>query len=331
MICGMPLRFSRFALLAVGLLGSLWSAGGTAALPPAGPPPLRVVVLSDFNGPYGSVTYPAALSRTVQRTVNEWKPDLVLSAGDLIAGQKASLSDARVRAMWAAFDREVGAPLKTAGSPFAFTLGNHDASLARDRREAAAYWQAHVPALTYVDRRAFPFRYSFTFGGGRLFVAVLDASGPQVSPEQRTWLAGQLATPQAQAAGVRLVMGHLPLAGVSAGKNVAGEVIHDPTPLRQIMEQGRVLAYLSGHHAAYYPARLGGLNVLASGGIGGRDYVGVPGTARSTVTVLSVDTAAGHATFQTFDAETGQAVATSALPTRISGLGGPLIRVDGFH
>jgi hypothetical protein len=44
-----------------------------------------------------------------------------------------------------------------------------------------------------------------------------------------------------------------------------------------------------------------------------------------------VDTAAGHATFQTFDAGTGQAIATSALPARIDGLGGPLVRVDGFR
>ncbi len=320
-------RLAGLSLFAALLPG----APAPAAPAPAAPPPLRVVVLSDFNGPYGSVTYPAALTRTLKRTVNGWKPDLVLSAGDLIAGQKASLPDARVRAMWAAFDREVGAPLNTAGIPFAFTLGNHDASLARDRREAAAYWQAHLPALTYVDRRAFPFRYSFTFGNGRLFVAALDASGPQVGPEQRAWLAAQLATPQARAAGIRLVLGHLPLAGVSAGRNVAGEVIHDPTPLRQIMERGRVLAYLSGHHAAYYPARLGGLNVLASGGIGGRDYVGAPGTARSTVTVLRLDTAAGHASFQTYDAETGQAVSTAALPARIDGLGGPLVRVDGFR
>ncbi|WP_216328396.1 metallophosphoesterase family protein [Deinococcus aestuarii] len=294
---------------------------------PAPASPLRVVILSDFNGAYGSTAYPAALTRSVGRIVREWKPDLVLSAGDLIAGQKAALTDARVRAMWAAFDRDVRAPLDKAGIPFAFTLGNHDASLRRDRRLAAEYWRGHAPELNYVERANFPFRYTFTFGG-RLFVAVLDASGPNVGADQRAWLARQLATPEAREAGIRLVVGHLPLAGVSGGKNKPGEIIRDPLPLRKIMEEGRVLAYVSGHHAAFYPGRLGGLNVLASGGIGGRDYVGHPRTARSTVTLLSLDTAGGTATFKTFDADTGAEVKMASLPARLNGLGGSLVRVD---
>ncbi|MEF2279764.1 metallophosphoesterase [Deinococcus sp. YIM 134068] len=292
--------------------------------------PLRVVVLSDFNGSYGSTAYPAALTRSVGRIVREWRPDLVLSAGDLIAGQQASLTDARVRAMWAAFDRDVHAPLREAGIPFAAALGNHDAGLSRDRRLAAEYWREHAPKLNYVERANFPFRSSFTFGGS-LFVAVLDASGPNVGADQRAWLARQLATPQARRAGIRLVLGHLPLAGVSEGKNKPGEVIRDPLPLREVMEEGQVLAYVSGHHAAFYPGRLGGLNVLASGGIGGRHYVGHPGTARSTVTLLSLNTAQGTATFQTFDADTGADVRTASLPARLSGLGGPLVRVNDLE
>ncbi|GGR51671.1 metallophosphoesterase [Deinococcus seoulensis] len=302
-----------------------------APVSPALPDPVRVAILSDFNGPYGSTSYPPALGRSVTRIVNDWRPDAVLSAGDLIAGQKASLTDAQVRAMWAAFDRDVHAPLNRAGIPFAFTPGNHDASLPRDRREARTYWQAHPPALTFVDRADFPFRSSFTLGGGTVFVATLDASGPVVDAAQRAWLAAQLASAPARAAGIRLVLGHLPLAGVSEGKNRAGEVIRDAGPLRQVMQEGRVLAYVSGHHAAYYPGQLGSLNVLASGGIGGRNYVGYPGTARSTVTLLTLHPAAGSATFQTVDADTGQPVQTSSLPARLDGLGGPLNRVNDFR
>lgn len=121
---------------------------------------LRFVLLSDFNGPYGSTTYPPALKRAVQRITDEWKPDMVLSAGDLIAGQKAALSAAQVQAMWRAFNAEVRQPLENAGIPFAFTLGNHDASLKTDRVQAALYWKAHSPELHYLDREAFPFRYS---------------------------------------------------------------------------------------------------------------------------------------------------------------------------
>lgn len=295
--------------------------------------PVRLAILGDFNGPYGSTTYPAPLARSVTRIVNEWQPDAVLSPGDLIGAQQASLGDAQVRAMWAAFDREVREPLTRAGIPFAFTLGNHDASprSPRDRREAATYWAAHVPPLAFVDRAAFPFRFSFTLGSGAVFVASLDASGPDVSAGQRAWLAAQLAYPAARAAGARLVLGHLPLAGVSAGKNRPGEVLRDAPALRQIMEAGRVLAYVHGHHAAFYPARLGRLNVLSAGGIGGRDYVGHPGTARSTVTLLTVWPAQGRATFETVDAATGQPVDPASLPARLDGLNGPLVRVSDFR
>lgn len=126
-----------------------------------------------------------------------------------------------------------------------------------------------------MDRAAFPFRFSVTLGGGAVFIASLDASGPDVSAGQRAWLAAQLASPVARAAGARLVVGHLPLAGVSAEKNRSGEVLREAGALRQVMEAGGVLAYVHGHHAAFYPARLGRLNVLSAGGIGGRDYVGI--------------------------------------------------------
>lgn len=313
------------------LLLPLLLSAAPAPVSPALPGPVRVAILSDFNGAYGSTSYPPALGRSVARIVNDWRPDAVLSAGDLIAGQKASLTDAQVRAMWAAFDRDVRVPLNRAGIPFAFTPGNHDAALPRDRREARTYWQAHPPALTFVDRADFPFRSSFTLGGGTVFLATLDAAGPVVDPGQRAWLAAQLASAPARAAGIRLVLGHLPLSGVSEGKNRAGEVIRDAGPLRQVMQEGRVLVYISGHHAAYYPGQLGGLNVLASGGIGGRDYVGHPGTARSTVTLLTLHPAAGRATFQTVDADTGQPVGTDRLPARIVGLGGTLERVNDFR
>ncbi|THF71189.1 metallophosphoesterase [Deinococcus sp. Arct2-2] len=303
-------------------------------LPPAASDLLRVAVLSDINGSYGSLSYPSALKSSLSRIINTWKPDVVLSAGDLIAGQKASLTDANVRGMWASFDREVRGPLAKAGIPFVFTLGNHDASLARDRREAAAYWTRFAPAGTVVDAAQYPFRYSLTRtdkAGRTLFIAVLDASGPKVDATQRAWLAAQLVTPQARAAGVRLVVGHLPLAGVSEGKNKPGEVITEAAPLREVMERGRVLAYISGHHAAYYPAKLGNLNVLSSGGIGGRDYVGFPGTARSVVSVLDIDVQAGTARLHAVDADTGAAVDPNVLPARIGGLGGPLVRVEEFR
>lgn len=287
---------------------------------------LRLVLLSDFNGSYGSTTYPAAVGRTVGRIVGEWKPDLVLSAGDLIAGQKASLGAAQLQAMWQGFEQNVLGPLQNAGIPFAFALGNHDASLALDRHEAAAYWKNHVPELHFVDRANFPFWYSFV--AQNVFVAVLDATGPKVGAEQRAWLAAQLAAPVAQNARYRLVMGHLALAGISREKNKVGEVIAEATALRAVLERGNVTAYIHGHHAAYYAGRLGKLQILSSGGIGGRDYVGFAGTARSVVTVLDVQE--GQIKLTAHDADTGAVIPNSSLPPRIDGLGGPVFRVESL-
>lgn len=317
-----PMRLTS-ALLLTPIL--IVSAGLAQTQPP--PKAVSLVVLSDFNGAYGSRTYPTTVGGVLRRILNEWQPEVVLSAGDLIAGQKASLTDAQVRAMWAGFDREVYAPLQKAGIPFIFALGNHDASLARDRREAQTYWKGHVPQGV-LEGSKFPFQYTLSFKG--VFIAVLDANGSDVNTRQREWLRAQLASAPAKAARVRLVMGHLPLSGISADKNKVGEIIRDATPLRKIMVDGRVNLYLSGHHAAYYPGKLGELNVLASGGIGGRDYVGHPGTARSTVTRLFIDLDATVIRFQTFDADTGQEIPTESLPAQIRGLGGTLERATEF-
>ena len=90
--------------------------------------PLRVVVISDLNGSYGSVTYEPRVTAAV-RAIIAMKPDLVISTGDMVAGQRRPhLTETEVRAMWDAFHRTVTAPLEAAGIPLAVTPGNHDAS-----------------------------------------------------------------------------------------------------------------------------------------------------------------------------------------------------------
>ncbi len=73
---------------------------------------LRVVVVSDLNGAYGSTAYEPEVHRTVRLIREVWRPDLVLAAGDLVAGQRPALTDGNVRAMWAAFDSSVAGPMR---------------------------------------------------------------------------------------------------------------------------------------------------------------------------------------------------------------------------
>jgi 3',5'-cyclic AMP phosphodiesterase CpdA len=303
-------------------------------------PPLRVVVISDLNSSYGSTDYEPRVARTVERIVGEWRPDLVLAAGDLIAGQLPSLPDERVAAMWAAFDDVVGRPLREAGIPFAPTVGNHDGSRypahARDRAFARAHWHsaAHSPGLAMVDSADFPFNYSFTVRG--LFVLVWDASNEEIarSPQQLEWIDQALSSPAARAAGTRLVLGHLPLYAVAEGRNRPGEVLADPEALRALLERHRVNTYVSGHHHAYYPGRRGSLELLHAGAVGQgpRPLIGASAEPFPSVTLLEILPARDSIVISTYrlsdDGERLDAVQIEDLPERIDGFNGRVLRRD---
>src|SRR5688500_8155320 len=167
--------------------------------------PLVVAVISDLNSSYGSTSYDPEVAHAVS-LIAEGRPDLVLIAGDMIAGQRPSLSDDNVRSMWSAFDSVVAAPLRRAGIPFAFTLGNHDASgypaHARDRRLADEYWSdgRHAPPLQYIDRTRFPRYYTFLMRD--VFFTVIDASTGELHADtaQLHWLRTTLVSPAARRA-----------------------------------------------------------------------------------------------------------------------------------
>ncbi|WP_407569777.1 metallophosphoesterase family protein [Deinococcus altitudinis] len=349
----MSLRLPLPALLYLTLglvLGATALAASPASVPssmnPAHAAPsthatLRAVLFSDFNGPYGSTVYPSPVRANVERILNVWKPDVVLSAGDLIAGQKAGQSAAQLGTMWAAFERDVRGPLAKAGVPFVFTLGNHDASAApgfeADRTAASRYWQTRKPAVQLLDTAHYPFWYSSllkvcpksgTAGCKSVFIATVDATTDTLRDE--AWLNEQLSAPAARGASLRIVLGHLPLYGLSVGRSKAGEVLRGGDRLRALLEDNRVNVYVNGHHAAYYLGRRPGspLALLASGGIGARDYVGHPGSARSVVSVLDFDLTAGTLNVTPYDADTGRTIPASSLPARIDGYGGSIERVD---
>ncbi|MDR7419814.1 MAG: metallophosphoesterase [Armatimonadota bacterium] len=315
-----------------------------AAAPPrgAGAAPavavVRAVVFGDINGPYGATTYHPTVTQVVARIATEWRPDVVLLPGDLVAGQSGNLPDARFPEMWRAFDAAVAGPLRRASIPMALAVGNHDASAARDARgayrfererdHAAAYWRdpARRPRLRFLDESRFPFSYSFIVEG--IFVLVLDASTHMIQDPQ--WVVAALTRADAAAAGMRIVMGHLPLYGVAEGRNVPGEVVADGERWRGLFESLGVDLYVSGHHAAYYPAHRGALRLLHAGaGVGARSYVGHPGgRSRLTVTVMQIDPRARTVALETFDVTSGARVELGTLPQCLNGHNGPVFRVD---
>src|SRR5690554_714409 len=249
---------------------SVWE--WAAAPEPGG---LRILLLGDFNGPYGSVNYPGLLDRVLDQAP-AWEPDLVLMPGDLIAGQDRRLPDERFAEMWAGFDRHVATPLRAAGLPYAPAIGNHDGSamrgpggyaFQRERDAAAAYWgqEMYGSNLAYVERSDFPFHYSFAVRD--VFIVVWDASNAVITEEQLAWVGVQLRSPSALSAEHRWLVGHLALAGVATGRDRRGEVLHHGDAIARLLMRLGVDTYVSGHQAAWYPGTLGGLELVMTGGI----------------------------------------------------------------
>jgi endonuclease/exonuclease/phosphatase family metal-dependent hydrolase/3',5'-cyclic AMP phosphodiesterase CpdA len=331
---------ARATLRAAGLL--VWAgchaapSPGDAAPLDGGSEPVRVVVLSDLNSSYGSTEYEPEVAAAVARAVEEWRPDLVLIAGDMVAGQRPALEDAQVRAMWAAFDSVVAAPLRSAGIPLAVTVGNHDASghpgHERDRSLAFEYWRSHGPTVRVLEGGTFPFRYAFTVGD--VFFLVLDAStgGVVADTAQMAWVGRALATPEARSARLRFSLGHVPLYAVAEGRDRPGEVQGSADSLRTVLETGGVRLHVSGHHHAYYPGRRGSLELLHTGALGQspRPLLGSDAPPMKTVTVLDLFPAGDSLVEHTYRVEGDrfEPLDPGSLPHRIEGHTGSVFRSD---
>jgi 3',5'-cyclic AMP phosphodiesterase CpdA len=224
--------------------------------------PLRVAVVSDLNGSYGSCDYAREVDAAVDRIVRA-RPDVVLSAGDMVAGQRRGLD---YGAMWDGFHAAVSDRLARAEIPFAVCPGNHDASgypaFAGERAIYEREWLARRPSIELADGSHYPFRYSFVLGPA-LFVA-LDATlvGP-LDAEQMAWLDRELA--RHADVPVKIVFGHVPLYPFAIGRE--DHHIGDPA-LEALLVRRGVSLFLSGHHHAYYPGRRGSLRLVSSSCLG---------------------------------------------------------------
>lgn len=299
---------------------------------------VRIAVISDLNSQYGSTDYEPEVDKAIAM-LPDWQPDLVLCGGDMVAGQKRSLSKPQIEAMWAGFDRHIAAPLRKAKLPFGFTIGNHDGSgsisqgkftFQADRDLAQAYWTntAHKPGLTFVEQARFPFYYSFA--QNNVFYLVWDASTDRIDPAELTWAEKSLASPLAQQAKLRIVIGHLPLYAVAKGRETAGNYLAQGDQLRSLLERYQVHTYISGHHHAYFPGKKGHLQLLHTGALGSgpRPLLDSPLPPRKTLTIVDVDLAQALTRYTTYDMQTLQVVDIQTLPKVINSPTGKIWRRD---
>ncbi|XPM60857.2 MAG: metallophosphoesterase family protein [Leptolyngbya sp. IPPAS B-1204] len=301
---------------------------------------VRLVVISDLNSAYGSTDYDPEVDKGIH-LLPFWQPDLVLCSGDMVAGQKPSLTPEQIRSMWAAFDQHVAAPLRQAQIPFGFTVGNHDASSAlsingeflfqQERELASAYWNDpnHDPGVQFVDRFQFPFYYSFEYND--IFFLAWDGSSNQIPAEKLAWVEQTLASPRAQQAKLRFLISHLPLYGVAVGRNEPSEIMANAEQLRLMLEKYNVHTYISGHAHAYYPAHRGKLQLLHTGilGSGPRPLLAGEAAPRKTLTVIDVQfDSPEFTTYTTYDMQTLQTIEYEELPRFLTGVTGMVRRRD---
>ena len=251
----------------------------------------RVGLISDLNSSYGSTSYIPAVEQGLAQLIG-LQPDLVVCAGDMVAGQMRGLSSQQLDAMWRGFDTSVLQRLQAAHIPLLPAIGNHDGSpgFPVDRAALRRFWTPirSRMGLEFVDASQFPFRYSVLQDG--IFWLVWDASSARVPEDQLIWAQQQLASTEAQKARARFVVGHLPLAGVGLGKDRPGEVLERGGALQALMDAAGVQAYISGHHHTWFSSRRGQLDLIQLGALGSgpRRLLRGEAPAQQSFTLLAV-------------------------------------------
>jgi 3',5'-cyclic AMP phosphodiesterase CpdA len=287
--------------------------------------PLRVVIISDLNGSYGSTDYAPRIDRAIDRVI-ELRPDLVISTGDMVAGQRRPhLARKHVRAMWASFHRVVSDRLAAAAIPFAVTPGNHDASAYKGfRHEREIYrdeWSSRKPDLRYLDDTDYPFFYAFEMNGVR-FVS-LDATvlgplrGDQLQRLERV----------AKGGGTVVTFSHLPLWPFAVNREK--EIIGDHA-LESLYQRTGVDMHLSGHHHAYYPGEKDNVLYVSQACLGGgaRKLIGDRQRSPHSFTVVNFDDDGDISLYALKEPDYRTRVDLETLPKRIDTPQATLRRMD---
>ena len=286
----------------------------------------KIAVISDLNSSYGATTYHPDVFATLKE-LDSLKPDLILCGGDMVAGQKASITMVQTQAMWSSFDKNVLKPIQQMKIPFGFTVGNHDAapSYLQDRKLAQEFWlnKQEQLGLQYIDKTHFPFYFSYL--QNNLFFISWDAASSKVNPEVFEWMEKQLQSGVGRNAKLRVLLGHLPLYAIVASKNKAGEVLANNEKTAAFFKKNGINLYISGHQHAYYPAFSGNLRLLNAGciGEGPRPLMGDNEPASRAYTIIEVPrNNAKNFKYKTYIPNSNKMIELSQLPDSVVGFNG---------
>lgn len=286
----------------------------------------KICVISDLNSSYGSTTYSDDVKSVIEE-IKLIKPDIVLCAGDMVAGQKSSLSQENIKNMWNGFNSTVLNPIYNLSVPFGFTVGNHDASPSYllDRKLSQEFWleNKNKTNLNFIDSSNYPFYFSYTKDD--IFFISWDAAGANISPDVYNWMESQLNIKQAKKAKLRILIGHLPLYAIVESKNKVGEVNSNPEKALNFFKKHKINLYISGHQHAYYPAIKNKIRFLNTGciGDGPRKLIGSANEAVKTYTIIDVPQKRSvNFKYKTYDLRTKKEIDFNNLPDSIIGFNG---------
>jgi len=285
--------------------------------------------IADLNGRYGSTSYDPRVTVAVEAIVG-LQPDLVISAGDMVAGQKQPWLDRhRLELMWHGFNHTVADPLFKAGIPLVVTPGNHDGSgfpaYALEREQFEAQWRARVPELDILPGSEWPRRYAAQMG--TLLLVTFDGTRPGPLPVEERAFVERMLQRFGKAAGATIVFSHLPMWPLTKGRE--HEIIDDPELLALLHRYG-VDVYASGHHHAFFAGTdEAGMVHLGVGALGGnaRAFSGTRSRQPFSFALLILD--GGEIRISTRAAPDFQdEVSPAGLPAMVQGPLGELLRLD---
>ena len=289
-----------------------------------------IALISDMNGRYGSATYSNRVGHAIAAIV-EMQPDLVISAGDMVAGQKQPLLDSdRLDQMWAGFNLTVADPLSRAGIPFAVTPGNHDGSafarFALEQQHFQKQWASRVPEIDILPGSEWPRRYAARIGA--VLLLAFDGTRPGKLPQGERLFIENMLSAYGKGPDLTIVFSHLPMWPLGRGRE--SEIIDDPQLLALLHAHG-VDVYASGHHHVFFAGTdERGMIHLGIGALGGNARMhSVKRSPQSfSFTILSMDQR--EITIESRMAPGFQnEIPLENLPATIKGSLGTLRRVEG--
>lgn len=289
-----------------------------------------IAFISDLNGRYGSTSYDDRVTDAISVIVR-LQPDLVISGGDMVAGQKQpKLGRDRLEQMWQGFNQTVADPLERAGIPLAVTAGNHDGSafpeFAVERQQFELQWRGRVPEVDILPGSEWPRRYAARMGS--VLLLAFDGTLPGRLPDTERLFLERMLQQYGNSATATIVFSHLPMWPLTRGRE--HEIIDDPDLLASLHRNG-VDVYASGHHHAFFAGTDdAGMVHLGIGALGGnaRAFSGMGSRQPFSFAVLTLEHGEVSVTTRAAPAFQEEVPATQ-LPVAITGPLGTLRRMDG--